>query len=121
MQSLLVRHLVPERRLPRGRRQGRGQQRLQEDVHHGPDYPAGKDALNGFKRGYKAAPGDEVYTKLGQIDYAAELAQIRAAKPDAVYIFLPGGMGINFVKQFVSAGLSQSIKLIGRASRPTRT
>ena len=58
-------------------------------------------------------PGDEVYTKLGQIDYAAELAQIRAAKPDAVYIFLPGGMGINFVKQFVSAGLSQSIKLIG--------
>ena len=79
VQSVLVRHLVPERRLPRGRRQGRGRQRLQEDVHHGPDYPAGKDALNGFKRGYKAAPGDEVYTKLGQIDYAAELAQIRAA------------------------------------------
>ena len=52
VQSLLVRHLVPERRLPRGRRQGRGQQRLQEDVHHGPDYPAGKDALNGFKRGW---------------------------------------------------------------------
>ena len=65
-------------------------------------------------------PGDEVYTKLGQIDYAAELAQIRAAKPDAVYIFLPGGMGINFVKQFVSAGLSQSIKLIGPL-RPMRT
>ena len=43
-----------------------------------PDYPAGKDALNGFKRGYKAAPGDEVHP-LGQIDYAAELAQIRAA------------------------------------------
>ena len=78
-----------------------------------PDYPAGKDALAGFKRGYKTAPGDEVYTKLGQIDYAAEIAQIRAAKPDAVYIFLPGGMGINFVKQFVSAGLSQSVKLIG--------
>src|SRR5258708_4500602 len=58
-----------------------------------PDYPAGKDALVGFKRGYKTAPGEEVYTKLGQIDYAAELAQIRAAKPDAVYIFLPGGMG----------------------------
>ena len=55
-------------------------------------------------------------TPLGQIDYAAELAQIRAAKPDAVYIFLPGGMGINFVKQFVSAGLSQSIKLIGPGS-----
>ncbi|MCQ9191708.1 ABC transporter substrate-binding protein, partial [Escherichia coli] len=43
-----------------------------------PDDPAGKDALVGFKRGYKTAPGEEVYTKLGQIDYAAELAQIRA-------------------------------------------
>lgn len=78
-----------------------------------PDYPAGKDALNGFKRGYKLAPNQEVYTKLGQIDYAAELAQIRDAKPDAIYIFLPGGMGINFIKQFVSAGLNQSIKLVG--------
>ncbi|OZI27430.1 ABC transporter substrate-binding protein [Bordetella genomosp. 7] len=78
-----------------------------------PDYPAGKDALTGFKRGYKSPVAEEVYTKLGQLDYAAELAQIRAAKPDAVFIFLPGGMGINFVKQFVSTGLSQSITLIG--------
>ena len=78
-----------------------------------PDYPAGKDALTGFKRGYKTAPGDELYTKLGQIDYSAELAQIRAAKPQAVFFFLPGAMGINFVKQFVSTGLSQSVKLIG--------
>jgi len=78
-----------------------------------PDYPAGKDALNGFKRGYKTAVNQEFYTKLGQIDYAAELAQLREAKPDAVYIFLPGGMGINFIKQFVSAGLNQNIKLIG--------
>ena len=57
VQSVLVRHLVPERRLPRGRRQGRGRQRLQEDVHHGPRLSGGQDALNGFKRGYKAAPG----------------------------------------------------------------
>ena len=78
-----------------------------------PDYPAGKDALTGFKRGYKQTVNQEVYTKLGQIDYAAELAQLREAKPDAVYIFLPGGMGINFIKQFVSAGLNQNIKLIG--------
>jgi branched-chain amino acid transport system substrate-binding protein len=78
-----------------------------------PDYPAGKDALTGFKLGYKLAPIQELYTKLGQIDYAAEIAQIRDAKPEAVYIFLPGGMGINFVKQFVAAGLNGSIKLIG--------
>lgn len=80
-----------------------------------PDYPAGKDALNGFKRGYSKTPSEELYTKLGQIDYAAELAQIRANKPEAVYFFLPGGMGINFIKQFVAAGLNKDVVLIGPA------
>lgn len=78
-----------------------------------PNYPAGKDAITGFKRYYKGAVADEIYTKLGQLDYAAELAQARAAKPDAMYIFLPGGMGINFIKQFVGAGLSKDITLFG--------
>ena len=55
---------------------------------------------------------DEVYTKVGQLDFAAELAQLRAAKPDAVYIFQPGGMGINFIKQFMGAGLNKDIALI---------
>lgn len=77
-----------------------------------PNYPAGKDALNGFKRFFKGSMSDEVYTKLGQLDYAAELAQLRAARPDAVFFFLPGGMGINFIKQFVAAGLSKDIRLI---------
>lgn len=77
-----------------------------------PNYPAGKDALTGFKRQFKGAVGDELYTKLGQIDYAAELAQLRAAKPDSVYFFLPGAMGINFIKQFVGAGLSKDITLV---------
>jgi branched-chain amino acid transport system substrate-binding protein len=78
-----------------------------------PNYPAGKDALTGFKRFYKGAIAGEVYTKLGQLDYAAELAQLRAAKPDAVYIFLPGGMGINFIKQFNQAGLPKESPLFG--------
>lgn len=77
-----------------------------------PNYPAGKDALGGFKRQFKGAVADELYTKLGQIDYAAELAQIRAAKPDSIYFFLPGAMGINFIKQFVGAGLSKDITLV---------
>ena len=63
-----------------------------------PNYPAGKDAVNGFKRAYKQAVHEEIYTRVGQLDFAAELAQLRAAKPDAVYIFQPGGMGINFIK-----------------------
>jgi branched-chain amino acid transport system substrate-binding protein len=77
-----------------------------------PNYQAGKDSLAGFKRFYKGAISEEVYTKLGQLDYAAELAQVRAKKPEALYIFLPGGMGINFIKQFVAAGLSKDIQLI---------
>jgi branched-chain amino acid transport system substrate-binding protein len=77
-----------------------------------PNYPAGKDLINGFKRYYKGKVSDEYYTKLGQLDYAAELAQLRAAAPEAVYFFLPGGMGINFIKQFVAAGLSKEMKLI---------
>jgi hypothetical protein len=73
-----------------------------------PNYPAGKDALVGFKRFYKGVVIDEIYTKLGQLDFAAELAQVRAAKPAAVYIFQPGGMGVNFIKQFNAAGLAKA-------------
>jgi branched-chain amino acid transport system substrate-binding protein len=77
-----------------------------------PNYPAGKDSTTGFKRGYGGTIAAEVYTKLNQLDYSAELAQIRAAKPAALYAFLPGGMGINFIKQFVAAGLSSEVPLV---------
>jgi len=80
-----------------------------------PNYPAGKDALTGFKRFYKGEPVAEVYTKLGQKDYAAEIAAIRSAKPDAVFFFLPGGMGISFIKQYNQAGLTKEIPLFGPA------
>lgn len=80
-----------------------------------PNYPAGKDSLAGFKRYYKGGISGEVYTKLGQSDYSAELAALRAAKPDAVFFFLPGGMGINFLKQYSQAGLSSDIPVFGPA------
>lgn len=80
-----------------------------------PNYPAGKDALRGFKRFYKSKPIGEVYTKLGQKDYAAEIATLRSAKPDAVFFFLPGGMGISFIKQYNQAGLTKEIPLFGPA------
>ncbi|HYD67402.1 ABC transporter substrate-binding protein [Azospirillum sp.] len=78
-----------------------------------PNYPAGKDALAGFKRYYKGAAAGEVYTQVGQLDYAAELAQLKAAAPDAVYVFYPGGMGINFIKQYDQAGLKGQVPLFG--------
>jgi branched-chain amino acid transport system substrate-binding protein len=71
-----------------------------------PNYQAGKDALAGFKAFFKGEIADEVYVPLNQLDFSAELARIAAAKPDAIYVFLPGGMGVNFVKQFRQAGLA---------------
>jgi branched-chain amino acid transport system substrate-binding protein len=78
-----------------------------------PNYPAGKDALNGFKRFYTGQVASETYTALNQLDYGTEISKLRADKPDAVYIFLPGGLGINFIKQFVGAGLSKDMTLFG--------
>lgn len=78
-----------------------------------PNYPGGKDVVNGFKRYYKGGYAGEVYTKLGQLDYAVELSQLRAAKPDAVFFFLPGGMGVNFLKQYHQAGLQKDFPLFG--------
>jgi branched-chain amino acid transport system substrate-binding protein len=70
-----------------------------------PNYQAGKDSLAGFKRLFKGAIIGEVYTKLDQTDFAAELAQIREAKPDVIYQFHPGGLGITFLRQYSQAGL----------------
>nr|WP_245926827.1 ABC transporter substrate-binding protein [Breoghania corrubedonensis] len=78
-----------------------------------PNYPAGKDSLTGYKRFYKGALAGEVYTKLGQTDYAAEIAQIRASGADSVFFFLPGGMGIAFMKQYAQSGLD--VPLVGPA------
>jgi len=77
-----------------------------------PNYPAGRDHLTGFKRTFKGSIASEVYSKVGQLDYAAELAQVRALKPSTVYFFLPGAMGINFIKQFVASGLSKDTVLV---------
>lgn len=70
-----------------------------------PNYQGGRDSITGFKRYYKGKVVGEVYTRLNQPDYSAELSQIRAAKPDAVYFFYPGSMGITFVRQFADAHL----------------
>jgi branched-chain amino acid transport system substrate-binding protein len=78
-----------------------------------PNYPAGKDALTGYKRFFKGEVAQEVYTKLGATDYAAEIAQIRASGADSVFFFLPGGMGIAFMKQYAQSGVN--IPLIGPA------
>lgn len=77
-----------------------------------PNYQAGKDAIAGFKRHYEGEIADEVYTKLGQLDFSAELARIADTKPDAIFTFMPGGMGVNLVKQYDQAGLKEGIPFL---------
>jgi branched-chain amino acid transport system substrate-binding protein len=74
-----------------------------------PNYQAGKDMLAGFKRYYKGEVVDEVYTQVGQTDYSAEIAQLQSSKPDAVFAFYPGGMGVNYIRQLSQAGLLKKI------------
>jgi branched-chain amino acid transport system substrate-binding protein len=76
-----------------------------------PNYQAGKDMVSGLKRYYKGKIDDEVFTKFQQQDYQAEISQLRAKNPKAVFVFYPGGMGIQFVKQYVQAGLRDQIPL----------
>ena len=76
-----------------------------------PNYQAGKDMVAGLKRYYKGRIVEEVYTKFQQQDYQAEITQLRAKNPKAVFAFYPGGMGIQFVKQYTQAGLRDQIPL----------
>ena len=81
-----------------------------------PNYQAGKDFVAGFKRYYKTPLVNEIYTSLSQQDYSAELAQVQAAGPDAVFVFYPGGLGVNFVKQYAQAGLKAKIPLLNTST-----
>jgi branched-chain amino acid transport system substrate-binding protein len=76
-----------------------------------PNYQAGKDMVAGFKRYFKGNIVEEIFTKPGQQDYQAEITQLRAKNPKAVFVFYPGGMGIQFVRQYVQAGLRDRIPL----------
>lgn len=77
-----------------------------------PNYQAGRDAIAGFKRHYSGTVVDEMYTKLGQLDFSAELAKIADEQPDAIFTFMPGGMGVNLVRQYSQAGLSGIIPFL---------
>ncbi|HVL73969.1 MAG TPA: ABC transporter substrate-binding protein [Beijerinckiaceae bacterium] len=77
-----------------------------------PNYQAGKDSLAGFKRHYQGEIVEESYVPLNNLDFQAELAKIAAAKPDAIFTFMPGGMGVNLVRQYRQAGLADRIPFL---------
>lgn len=75
------------------------------------NYQAGKDMLAGFNRRYQQKTKGKILYKLGNNDWQAEISQIRAIKPSAIFGFLPGGMGVSFMKQYKAAGLDKTVKL----------
>ena len=77
-----------------------------------PNYQAGKQILAAVKGTFKGQIAGEVYTSLDQTDFSAEIAEIRAANPDAIYEFQPGGLGVNFLKQWAASGLQEKIPLV---------
>jgi branched-chain amino acid transport system substrate-binding protein len=77
-----------------------------------PNFQGGRDASAGFKQHFKGEVLDEIYVKLNQLDFAAELTRIRALKPDAVLVFMPGGMGVSLVRQYAQSGLDASIPFL---------
>ncbi len=77
-----------------------------------PNYQAGKDQITGLKRTLKGVKiVDEVLFKVGESDFQADISKIRAAKPQAVFIFAPGGMGVAFFKQWAASGAGKDIKV----------
>ncbi|WP_315812709.1 ABC transporter substrate-binding protein [Bradyrhizobium sp. SZCCHNR2028] len=77
-----------------------------------PNYQAGRDSVAGFKLDYKGEIVEESYVPLNTLDFQPELSKISSQKPDAVFTFMPGGMGVNLVKQFKQAGLADSVPVL---------
>jgi branched-chain amino acid transport system substrate-binding protein len=82
----------------------------------GADYQAGWEKIAGAMRFYKGKAIGPVYTPLNQLDFSAELTQLGAANPQAVFVFYPGGLGIAFLKQFAQAGLQGKITIYSEDS-----
>ena len=77
-----------------------------------PNYAAGKNMVTGVERTFRGKIVAKDMTKFPkQLDFSAELAKVRAAKPDALFVFYPGKHGAQFFKQYVQAGLKQSVPL----------
>ena len=77
-----------------------------------PNYPAGKDALAGFKRTFKGQIAEESLVPLNTTDFGPEVSKISAAKPDALFTFMPGGLGINLLNTYIQAGLKGKVPIV---------
>src|ERR1700731_1343625 len=77
-----------------------------------PNYQAGKDSVAGFKLDYKGEVVEESYIPLGTLDFQVELSKIASLKPDAVFTFMPGGMGVGLVRKYMKADIGDQIPVL---------
>jgi branched-chain amino acid transport system substrate-binding protein len=77
-----------------------------------PNYQAGKDALAGFKRTYKGKLVEESLLPLNTTDFQPEVSKIGSSKADALFTFMPGGLGINLLKTMQQAGLKDKLPIL---------
>src|SRR5436189_2630867 len=78
----------------------------------GPNYAAGKDMLTGVRTTFKGQVIGEELTKWpDQLDFSTELSKVRAARPEAVFVFYPGAAGVQFLTQYAQSGLKGQIPL----------
>jgi branched-chain amino acid transport system substrate-binding protein len=78
----------------------------------GPNYAAGKDMLTGVRTTFKGQVIAEELTKWpDQLDFSTELSKVRAARPEAVFVFYPGAAGVQFLTQYAQSGLKGQIPL----------
>lgn len=77
-----------------------------------PDYRGAKEAIAAFKRHFSGQIVGEIYTKLGQTDFSADMDLIAKMEPDAIFTFMPGQMGISLVEQFAKAGLKADVAFL---------
>jgi branched-chain amino acid transport system substrate-binding protein len=81
------------------------------------DYGPGIDAEKFFKERLLLNGGqvmESLRIPMRNPDFAPFLQKVRDLKPDAVYVFVPSGVGAALMKQFAERGLDKSgIRLIG--------
>jgi branched-chain amino acid transport system substrate-binding protein len=81
------------------------------------DYGPGLDAEKYFKDRFAFNGGQVVESlrvPMRNPDFAPFLQKVRDLKPDAVYVFVPSGIGAPLMKQFAERGLDKAgIRLIG--------
>lgn len=79
------------------------------------DYGPGHDVEKWFSDTFKAAGGEveNLRVPLANPDFSPFLQKIADSKPQALLVFVPSGVGAQFMKQFVERGMDKSgIRLI---------